>query len=132
MASAAQLLHPGQWLAQWRSQRAAKASTDMPLPIHEWSGAPAGAGGMPTRIAGFDQALVWVVVSLLALGLVMVYSASIALPDAPKFARYAPTHFVIRHAMSIGIAVVAALLAVQVPTAMPIDSACRMTKWVDA
>ena len=118
MASAAQLLHPGQWLTQWRAKRgfgASKASSDMPLPIHEWSGAPAGAGGLPTRIAGFDQALVWVVVALLALGLVMVYSASIALPDAPKFARYAPTHFVTRHALSIAIAVVAALLAVQVP-----------------
>ena len=109
------LLHPGQWLAQRRAQRASKASADMPLPIHEWSGAPAGAGGLPTRIAGFDQTLVWVVVALLALGLVMVYSASIALPDASKFARYASTHFVTRHALSIAIAVVAALLAVQVP-----------------
>ena len=26
----------------------------------------------------------------------MVYSASVALPDNPKFARYAPTHFLVR------------------------------------
>ena len=45
----------------------------------------------PVRLQGFDQQLIWVVVALLALGLVMVYSASVALPDNPKFARYAPT-----------------------------------------
>ena len=42
----------------------------------------------PARVPGFDQALVWVAVALLAFGLVMVYSASIAMPDNPRFARY--------------------------------------------
>ena len=32
-------------------------------------------------------------VGLLALGLVMVYSASVAMPDNPQFARYTPTFF---------------------------------------
>ncbi|MEK0417741.1 MAG: hypothetical protein RI949_1747, partial [Pseudomonadota bacterium] len=36
-----------------------------------------------TRMAGFDQALVGVVVALVMLGVVMVYSASVALPDNP-------------------------------------------------
>ena len=58
----------------------------------------------PARLLGFDQALVWVVVGLLALGLVMVYSASVALPDNPKFARYTPTFFLTRHIVSIAIA----------------------------
>jgi cell division protein FtsW len=58
---------------------------------------------------------VWLVIALLAFGLVMVYSASVAMPDNPKFARYAPTHFLIRHAMFIGIALVAALATLQVP-----------------
>jgi len=65
----------------------------------------------------FDQALVWVIVALLAFGLVMVYSASIALPDNPKFARYAHTHFLTRHLLSLSLAFVAALLAFQVPVA---------------
>ena len=34
-------------------------------------------------------------VALLALGLVMVYSASVAMPDNPKFARYTPTYFLV-------------------------------------
>ena len=66
---------------------------------------------------GFDQALVWVTVALLVWGLVMVYSASIAMPDNPKFARYAHTHFLMRHALSLVVAFVAALLAFQVPVA---------------
>ena len=71
----------------------------------------------PSRVSSFDQALVWVTVVLLVWGLVMVYSASIAMPDNPKFARYAPTHFLTRHAVSVGVAFVAALIAFQTPVA---------------
>ena len=85
-----------------------------PLPIHDWHAGGPGAGS-PTRIAGFDQALVWCVVGLLAFSLVMVYSASVALPDSPKFSRYSPTFFLMRQALFIAIAFVAALVAVQVP-----------------
>ncbi len=67
------------------------------------------------RMAGFDQALVWVTVALLLWGLVMVYSASVAMPDNPKFARYAHTHFLMRHMLSLCVAVVVAVLAFQVP-----------------
>ena len=68
-----------------------------------------------TSLAGFDRALVLVTVGLLALGLVMVYSASIALPDNPKFANYSPTYFLARQALFIGIGSVVALIALQVP-----------------
>ena len=71
----------------------------------------------PGRVQAFDQALVWVTVALLAFGLVMVYSASIAMPDNPKFARYAHTYFLTRHALFMGIAFVAALITFQVPVA---------------
>jgi hypothetical protein len=56
----------------------------------------------PARVQGFDQALLWVTVALLAWGLVMVYSASIALPDNPRSRRYAHTHFLVRHALFLG------------------------------
>jgi len=85
------------------------------VPIRDWDG-PTPA--QPSRALGFDQALVWVVLALLLLGLVMVYSASVALPDNPKFARYAATHFLSRHALSLAIAFVAALAVVQVPVAL--------------
>lgn len=72
----------------------------------------------PASVLGFDQALLWVVVALLAWGLVMVYSASIAMPDNPRFANYASTHFLTRHAMYLVIGFVVALLAFQVPMAL--------------
>jgi cell division protein FtsW len=68
-------------------------------------------------VQGVDQALVWITVALLAFGLVMVYSASVAMPDNPKFARYAHTHFLIRHAAFVALSFLAALLAFQVPMA---------------
>ena len=72
----------------------------------------------PASFGGIDQTLIWVVVALMAWGLVMVYSASIALPDSPRFARYSHTHFLTRQAMSVAIAFVVALLAYQVPTSI--------------
>jgi cell division protein FtsW len=93
-----------------------KEPRDGDVPIRDWSGAS--AGGQPPRIANFDQTLVLLVAGLLALGLVMVYSASVALPDNPKFARYSPTYFLSRHALFIAIALVAALATVQVPVSV--------------
>jgi cell division protein FtsW len=65
----------------------------------------------------FDQTLVAVVGALMLLGVVMVYSASVALPDNPKFAAYSPAFFLQRHLMSLAIAFVVALATVQVPIA---------------
>ncbi len=73
------------------------------------------AAARPARLRAFDQALVAVVGALLALGLVMVYSASVAMPDNPKFSNYSPTFFLTRHLFSLGIGLVVALAVVQVP-----------------
>ena len=69
----------------------------------------------PARLSGVDQALIWITLALLIWGLVMVYSASIAMPDNPKFARYAHTHFLYRHMLSLMVAFVAALIVFQIP-----------------
>ena len=110
MTTLAQRFNLGELLQRLR-RRGQGADDD--LPIRQWPG-PAG-GGTATRIAGFDTALVWCVVALLSLGLVMVYSASVALPDSPKYKLYAPTFFLSRHALSLAIAFVAALVVVQLP-----------------
>jgi cell division protein FtsW len=70
---------------------------------------------LAVRELGFDQPLVWVVVALMAWSLVMVYSASIALPDNPRFGNYASTHFVVRHAFSMVMGGVGALVVFQIP-----------------
>ena len=85
------------------------------LPVRLSSRSYAGTRNVAVRELGFDQPLLWVVVTLLAWGLVMVYSASIALPDNPRFGNYAQTHFVVRHAMSTLIGLGAALIAFQFP-----------------
>ena len=94
----------------------AEAATPHGLPVnlggYEFAkNSPAAAA----RLYGVDQALVWVVVALLMWGMVMVYSASIAMPDNPRFARYAQTHFLTRHIISLVLGGAVALLAFQVP-----------------
>ena len=81
------------------------------------TGRASSIGTSPSRITDFDQVLAWVTVALLVWGLVMVYSASIAIPENPKFSRYSHNHFLVRHAASIAVAFVAALLAFQLPVA---------------
>jgi cell division protein FtsW len=87
------------------------------LPVN-LGGYDAGRPGMGAgaRLQSIDQALVWVVVALMMWGMVMVYSASIAMPDNPRFARYSQTHFLTRHLISMLVGGVMALLAFQVPT----------------
>jgi cell division protein FtsW len=66
-------------------------------------------------IREFDAPLVWVAAALLLLGLVMVYSASIALPDSSRFSNLRNTHYLTRHAFSIGVGIGCGLLAFALP-----------------
>lgn len=61
-----------------------------------------------TQMRNYDLPLVVSTTCLLLLGLVMVYSATVALPDSPKFSRYDNLHFLIRHAIYLILGVVAA------------------------
>jgi cell division protein FtsW len=72
----------------------------------------------PTRVVSFDKPLLWVTLVLLIWGMVMVYSASIAMPENPRFARYTHTYFLTRHVLWLLMSFVAAVLAFQVPVAI--------------
>jgi cell division protein FtsW len=76
---------------------------------------PVTRASLPASAQTIDTALLWVVAGLLLLGLVMVYSASIALPDSPRFANYKPTHFLLRHAVSIALGAALGLLVFAAP-----------------
>ena len=78
-------------------------------------GSRARVSQQPINLQIVDQALIWVVAALVLWGLVMVYSASIAMSDNPRFANYAEFHFVLRHSISIVIGTAMAILAFQVP-----------------
>ena len=66
-------------------------------------------------LAEYDQSLVWTAVLMLALGLVMVYSASIAIAEAGRATGHQPTYYLTRHALFATVSVVAAVVAFQVP-----------------
>jgi cell division protein FtsW len=110
------MLSPG---ALWKRVAAlrggAAADGNDAVPVRDWVSV---SSGQPTRLAGFDAGLVWVTIALVALGLVMVYSASVALPDSPRFARYAPTHFLTRQILFIVLGLLAAVITVQLPVAL--------------
>lgn len=116
MSKALAMLSPG---ALWKRVAAlrggAAADGNDAVPVRDWVSV---SSGQPTRLAGFDAGLVWVTIALVALGLVMVYSASVALPDSPRFARYAPTHFLTRQLLFIVLGLLAAVITVQLPVAL--------------
>ncbi len=63
----------------------------------------------------YDQMLLWVTFILLGLGLVMVYSASIAMAEADKAVGHQSTYFLIRQAIFIVVGLVAGFASFQVP-----------------
>ncbi len=69
-----------------------------------------------SRMMEYDQLLVWAILSLMLIGLVMVYSASITLADGPKYANYSSNFFLIRHMISLAIAIGVGIWAFKIPT----------------
>jgi len=76
------------------------------------------AQGLTSRqlpLAEYDEVLAWLVLALLAFGLVMVYSASIATAEASKFTGHQSTYYLVRQAVFICVGFVAGVMAFQVP-----------------
>jgi len=69
---------------------------------------------MPSEV---DLTLLWSGLILLLLGMVMVYSASIAIAEAGKYTGNHPAYFLVRHGVFLAIGLIAAGLAFQVPLA---------------
>lgn len=72
---------------------------------------------MGPRSAGqeYDSALIWVTVLLLGFGMVMVYSASIAIAEASRSTGNNAMYYLSRHAAYVLVSLVAAALIFQVP-----------------
>jgi cell division protein FtsW len=67
------------------------------------------------QIAEYDEGLVWAAILLLGLGLVMVYSASIAIAEGSRVTGHQPTYYLVRHALTVAIGFAAAVAAFQIP-----------------
>jgi len=78
-------------------------------------------------LRSIDLPLLLLVVALLLFGMVMVYSASIALADSPRY-KVTPSYFLVRHCASMGVALAAAAVAFSLPVA----SWQRMAPWLFA
>ncbi len=101
------------WLSEMWSNSPKVGVDALPVRVHGREFARTAVA--PVGIKGFDQALIGSIGTLLICGLIMVYSASIAMPDNPHTAQYSQTHYLFRHAISLVIGFVIALLAFQIP-----------------
>ena len=99
------------WRQRWADKLGALTGSNA-LPVR--TGLGTSSKGMAS-VMGVDKALLWAIATLLIWGLIMVYSASVALPDNPRFAKYSHTHFLMRHIFSLVIALSVALLVFQIP-----------------
>ena len=98
----------------------------LPGSLGGWFGPDRGSAGSDTSRAvnrlmrptaparDLDPLLIWASAALLLIGLVMVYSSSIAIAEGSRFTGNQPYFFVVRHAIFLAIGVVAGLMAFQV------------------
>ena len=63
----------------------------------------------------YDTTLAWGTLLLLAIGLVMVYSASIAMAETAAYTGYRPWYFLARHAVFVTAGICAGAVAFQIP-----------------
>jgi cell division protein FtsW len=101
-----------------KSSKASKAASAASSGVGGLASAVSGMRPTRSRMLDYDYALLWVIVALLGLGVVMVYSASIAMPDSPKYAAYHSYAFLLRHVMSLAVAMVVALVTVRIPVSV--------------
>ena len=83
----------------WRRMGSADKPAPMPVRIGY-------VGPAASRMLDFDQNLLWVIVLLLAFGLVMVYSATVAIPEDPHFAHWTQFHFFWRDFAAIALGLI--------------------------
>src|SRR5213075_1697357 len=67
------------------------------------------------RDSSLDPALIWSALLLAAFGLVMVYSASIAMADSERFTGYRATYFLVRHGIYLALGLAVAFAFFKVP-----------------
>jgi cell division protein FtsW len=99
-------------IGRWFGNPPKEGMDALPVRVHGREFARTGAA--PGSVKGFDQPLIWAITGLLLWGLVMVYSASIALGDGGQDGSSWQAQFLVRHCLSLFVGFVAALLVFQV------------------
>jgi cell division protein FtsW len=73
------------------------------------------AAARPAIEPDFDPVIMWLAAVLLGLGVVMVYSASIAIADAANYSGGQSHYYLLRHVIALAVGIVVAVVIVQVP-----------------
>jgi len=73
------------------------------------------AAARPAIEPDFDPVIVWLAAALLGLGVVMVYSASIAIAEAASYSDGQSHYYLLRHVIALVVGIVVAVVIVQVP-----------------
>ncbi len=92
---------------------AALAPTSGPLRVAGGLGGTAGRDARAMRV--YDATLAWSALLLLAIGVVMVYSSSIAMAESSAHTGYRAWYFLARHAIFVAIGLAGAAVMFQVP-----------------
>ncbi len=74
-----------------------------------------GSAAMRKPLAEYDAGLLWSALLLLTMGLVMVYSSSIAMAEVSRFTGGRSNYFLVRHLAFTACSLVAAMMVFQVP-----------------
>jgi cell division protein FtsW len=82
------------------------------MSVAQWTARTSGGAG---AVREFDPALLWIGILLLGIGMVMVYSASVAIADAARHGAGTPAFFLLRHLLAVAIGATAAFCVFQVP-----------------
>jgi cell division protein FtsW len=80
----------------------------------------------PRTMTTYDASLAWCAILLLAIGLVMVYSASIAMAEASAHTGFRSWYFLARHTMFVAAGAFAAFVTFQ----MPMKGWQRLAPWI--
>lgn len=73
------------------------------------------AAARPVIEPDFDPVIVWLAAALLGLGVVMVYSASIAIAEAASYSGGQSHYYLLRHVIALAVGMFVAVFIVQVP-----------------
>jgi cell division protein FtsW len=94
---------------------AAATGTLSPFGVMKMFGSLGALPRNPRTMLVYDASLAWAAILLLAIGVVMVYSASIAMAEVSAHTGFRAWYFLVRHVLFVAIGVIAAFVAFQVP-----------------
>lgn len=106
------------WMSRLKNFFGLKREGEFVIPIRGFASAWLPQSTTQKKVQRIDHTLLWVLAVVLMFGLVMVYSASVALPDNPRFSHLPSWYFVSKHAISMGLGLIAMVFMLVIPVSV--------------